>query len=903
MMERRRGQCVVAFTAIVAGALYVLVPHRAWTELLFYDGSVLVSVVAASFAASRMPAGPGRTAWSLAAVSLAGFLVAELIRWWFHLGGLDAFLTVADVVLLAAHAPLAAAALLLSRATRHRHDTGGWLDVTLLTLVAGLLLWTLVVQPALTEQDVAWTRTSVILGHPLVVFAVASRLALSRSARSRAVVLFAVGLAVTLAADVWFAWSDLRGLYRPGSTVDAVVLFGYALVAAAALDPSAARPGTEGRERAPGRERLVIVLVAGLTPQAVLVVALARRSELGLDTATLALATATVIGLLVGLRSWSLLVRARDLEAERGSHRLATVVEHSADAIVFVDVDGRVRYASPTAERWWGESGRHESLLDRISPEDRATVAGQLLELAGAGHAATCELSAGLIEGSGRRRVVEGCATNLLDDASVAALVVTLRDVTVRRELEAQLERRAFHDDLTGLANRALFVNRVTHALERAEESGQGVAVVFVDLDDFKAVNDGMGHAAGDALLQQLADRIRGCVPPGDTVARLGGDEFAVLLEDVPSESFALGLAARLLDMVSMPVDLGEHMIAVAASMGLATAQPDSTVASLLRDADLAMYSAKTGGKSRVVVFDERLRQATERQLRVKLGLPAAVTAGEVRVAYQPVRSVPADETVGFEALLRWEHPQLGRLDPREIVAAAEESGFVIDLGRWVLDRAVSQIADWNRRTGVDRTVSVNVSAAQLRHPTFADDVRRSLDTHGLEPGLLSLEVSESSLADADSAFESLEALAAIGCGIAIDDFGTGYSALTVLRRFPVAAVKIDRRFIARLDERVEEQDFVRSVLAMADALSIGAVAQGVETAEELSVLDRMDCGFAQGFYLQTPMTPLEVEAQLLSITDDGAPQGRVERRTAGTAVSGAGASGGSRPGASASAD
>ncbi len=476
---------------------------------------------------------------------------------------------------------------------------------------------------------------------------------------------------------------------------------------------------------------------------------------------------------------------------------------------------------------------------------------------------ATLPLEGRVRAGGDQTRAVEGTGCNLLADDVVGGLVVTLRDVTDRLALEAQLERRAFQDDLTGLANRALFADRVAHALDRsARDEGGHVGVLFLDLDDFKAVNDGMGHGAGDELLRGVATRMRVGLRPADTVARLGGDEFAILLENVPSPEFAFGIATRVLELLSLPIEVAGVSLAVPASVGVTLATETSTVESLLRDADIAMYRAKSQGKGRIAMFDETLRDVASRRLALKVELPDALRLAQFRLDYQPIVGVADGVIVGFEALIRWHHPQRGLISPGEFIPVAEESGAIVEIGAWVLEEACSQAVRWNERSERPLSISVNVSAAQLRSPAFPGLLRRVLASTGLPHSLLTIELTESVLIDHVRLAPILGELRAIGVDIAIDDFGTGYSSLSYLQSFPVTSVKVDRSFVSQLTTH-GDSGLVRSILALAEALGLSTVAEGVETPGQLEALSSLDCALVQGYYTGYPQSPEEIEALL----------------------------------------
>ncbi len=448
-----------------------------------------------------------------------------------------------------------------------------------------------------------------------------------------------------------------------------------------------------------------------------------------------------------------------------------------------------------------------------------------------------------------------------LDDG----FTVTFRDMTQHKLLQDALEHQALHDPLTGLPNRLLLASRIEHALERLPRVALSLAVLFIDLDRFKVLNDGLGHAAGDALLVEFGQRLRDAARPGDTIARFGGDEFVILCEDLLNDYDADRVARRLLEVIASPFQIQGREITVTASIGVATAHTsDSDPASLVRDADAAMYRAKANGSNRVEFFDEALRSEVVTRLDIEVELRHAIDHGELRVLYQPIVSVSDQRIVAAEALVRWQHPRHGLLAPDQFLHIAEETGLVVALGAQVLEAAVTQLADWQQSMGAlaPRSVCVNLAAAQLAIPELADFVGRALSDAGIEPTALCLEVTETALIrDPVTAEMTLHALAARGVQIALDDFGTGYAPLSYLQRFPVDFIKIDRSFIDGLGHSSGDRAVVAAVIALAASLGMTTVAEGIETATQLEVLEQLGCSLMQGYYFSPPVPPDEVTA------------------------------------------
>jgi diguanylate cyclase (GGDEF)-like protein/PAS domain S-box-containing protein len=873
--------------ALVLGAVFVAAPYSTWSELLLYDVAALLMFVMA-LTGWRSSTGRDRRFPACVTLAIGAFLLGELVWWAFLSLGLDPYPSIADGAFLSGYVPLAAAAAVLVADGQSHRDRSSWLDAGILTAVAGLVVWRVLMEPHVGDPSVSGLYTAVTLAYPLADLVVLGSMLVflfSSALRDRRSMLFSCGVVATMTGDLVFAYQDLHGTFVDGSWVTFAWILGYVLIGTAAVTPPD-RARFARDDVSIGRGRLVCTLLAVVVPQAVIAMELTDSHESGHGSVGVALGVSVVTLVLVSLRMWGLLGRARAVEQRRGADRLSTVIHHSADAVLLVDDSFHVSFASPAVANLTGVDPDVCSGLVVTSwfADDADDFARQLEQLALMPIGAVIPVEGRFASSDGSMRFVEGTACNLLDDGTIDSIVITLRDVSVRRELEEQLERRAFHDGLTGLANRALFVDRLRHALARTTRSAdRGLAVVFIDLDDFKAVNDGMGHAVGDELLQKVADRLRACLRRGDTIARFGGDEFAILLEDVTCPVHARELAESVIEILRLPMDVGDLYLAVPASVGVAFAVADSTNESLMRDADIAMYSAKAQGKYRVVVFDDKLRDRARERLSMKMQLPQALVAGEFHLCYQPIYDIGAEQTLnGFETLIRWNHPSRGAVAPLDFVPLAEDTGDIIDIGRWVLEEACQQAAAWNERVGSPLTMSVNVSAVQLHHAGFLADVRRILESTGLPGRLLILEITESVLMEHQTVEGILDDLRALEVGIAIDDFGTGYSSLSYLRQFPVTSLKIDRSFVADL-AATRYPGLVRSIISIADALGLGTVAEGVETADQLDLLVAADCHVAQGFFLGEPQPSGEIDALLRAVRH--APHRQIDDRLVKTST------------------
>jgi diguanylate cyclase (GGDEF)-like protein/PAS domain S-box-containing protein len=555
-----------------------------------------------------------------------------------------------------------------------------------------------------------------------------------------------------------------------------------------------------------------------------------------------------------------------EVTTRESEDRFRSLVQNSSDLTLVLD-SGTIMYASEASVKLLGIApkdliGRPPSEL--VHPDDlgwlRDRIAADF-----ANNATSQPLELRVRRADGDWIHVEAVVANLAERPSVRGTVVNARDITERKQAEAALEHQALHDSLTGLPNRLLFLDRLDHAMARAERDKEAApAVMFLDLDRFKLVNDGLGHDAGDELLAAVASRLRDSLRPGDTVARFGGDEFVLLFESVADSDRAEELATRVLACFEHPYDVDGEKLLVSASVGVALYDPAHTAAELVRDADAAMYRAKAQGRGRMQMFDAATREHELVRVHTENALRGALEHDELRVFYQPIFELRDLRPVGVEALVRWQHPTRGLLPPGEFIGVAEDSGLIVALGAWVLAEACRQVVEWNRGLPDGETIglSVNLSARQLAEPGLVETVRSTLQTAGLDPTSVDvwLEVTETLVVrDPETAAARLSELRALGVRLAVDDFGTGYSSLSYLRRFPVSALKVDRAFVAGLGQSDEDEAIVIAMVRLAHALGIEVVAEGVETDLQLRRLQDIGCDYAQGYLLQVPLPASEL--------------------------------------------
>ncbi len=876
-----RARALVGLAGALALVYFLLPPGTGPESIRVIAPAIGVGAVLMGIATYQPP----RTLpWALMAIAL-GCLAASNVVWsTLYFASNETFPSIAGVFHVAAAVLLVLATALLGHDTAEE-DSLSSIETLIVSVAVGVGVWLIVIEPFLNDREVPLGDRVWAVIVPLIdalALAIAIRTVIQVRFRYPSAVLVAVGLGMQLTADTSRSVQELRDTFGPGGLAAALSVAAPLVLAASALDPTMALTHSPDGERAAvGFGRVVWLSVAALTPLTVLLAL--TLTDLGSQSTRIVAALCAVVVVVLALaRMWGLVARVRELTERQGQDRLAAMVEHSSDVVMLVNAYGQIQYASPGLISTLGHRGDDwigRPLIDLVASDDRDASAVELKRVVSLGPGSTVKFEVSLVRVDGQRRRMEATIANLLGGEAVDGMVATFRDVTEQRNLERQLSHRAFHDELTGLANRALFLDRMDHALRVARPETDPLVVLFVDLDDFKSVNDALGHGVGDQLLRAIADRIRRVASTGDTPARLGGDEFAILLEDRGGVDRAIDVAENLLRLLREPVSLAGYELAVLASVGVAVASPGMTTSGLLRDADIAMYEAKRAGKSQIKIFDPAMRLTATRHLEFRSELGLAIERNQMRIMFQPMIDLLNGQVVGAEALIRWDHPVRGEVSPMEFIPIAERAGLIGPIGEWVLNESFRHAVRW--QDSGQRYVSVNVSAIQIRQSEFVTQVRDALQRHRLDPSLVMLEITETMFVEeVESANGNLDELRSLGIRIAIDDFGTGYCSLSYLQRFPVDVVKIDRRFVEELGDQQKSSTLAKMILQMTSALGVTSVAEGIERPAQLNELRSLGCDIGQGYLLARPMAAAELDRRL------GVAPGAVSGSSAFTSVS-----------------
>jgi diguanylate cyclase (GGDEF)-like protein/PAS domain S-box-containing protein len=544
--------------------------------------------------------------------------------------------------------------------------------------------------------------------------------------------------------------------------------------------------------------------------------------------------------------------------------RFRAFIETTSELVWSWDLNFEFTYINPAVENVLGykpEECLGKSIKPFMHEEDRLLFENKLPQLIAEKKGWT-ERVLRWRHKNGSFRYLESFAVPIFDDnEDIVGYRGSDRDITERKLAEDQLLYDAFHDNLTGLANRALFINHLQMAIERYKRNQQLFAVLFLDFDRFKVINDSLGHPEGDNLLQQVTPRLKSCLRTGDLIARLGGDEFAILLGELNTESDALRIAERIQDELRAPFKLGGRDIFISASIGITfSAEDDLQAEGMLRDADTAMYHAKGRGKAQYQVFNQKMHQQAISRLQMETDLHRALERREFVLHYQPIINLQTENLEGFEALVRWNRPDLGFVPPGEFIPVAEETGLILSLGRWILNESCRQLCEWKICNPLANplTVSVNLSSKQFFQDDLVEQVAEALALANLEPDCLKLEITESYLLEnTEKLIVKMNRLKELGVHLSLDDFGTGYSSLSYLHRLPLSYLKVDRSFVTNMEESRENSEIVNTIIKLAKNLKIKVVAEGIETAGQLEKLKLLNCEYGQGYYFSKPLNPI----------------------------------------------
>ncbi|MDQ1627908.1 MAG: hypothetical protein QOI54_1652 [Actinomycetota bacterium] len=849
---QRPGTWAYAAVVLTGMVSYLAVPGD--FSRLGYELVCLATLIAVSLAFRRVPA-RARRSWALIVAALALWLLAACIMDFNALvldRPLPAF-SAYDVTNIAAYFLLLAAYLDLLVVRRSRVDREALLDAAIFVVAVGAAMYELVVQPMWAIPGLSTMTKTMYSTYPvldLFVLALSAQMLLA-GRRPRALSLLIgggmsvfvvdLGAATVGAADpAWMHWLFFGYL---------VATFFYGFAALDPTLPAIADPAVPLRTFGVVRMTCVGAALA-LGPFLAAVQAMTGMKP---DLVGLAVVGGVVTALVL-TRMWLLVQQERRrLLLEQREEYFRTITEKTSDLMRIFRSTGEVTYDSPALSSLLGlDPGADQaSYAAGFHPEDHPLLAAAVQDCRSQpGELVELELR---VAGEGHERWLAARLVDLATVPSVGGTLMVLQDVTARKMLERELTHSAFHDSLTDLPNRALLRDRLETAIARSTRTGQGLAVLFFDLDNFKTVNDGLGHGVGDELLRTLAERFRTVLRPEDTIARMGGDEFAVVAEALLDPEMASGVAERLLAVLAVPLPVGGTAVHVGASIGIAMATSGSTAEQLLRDADAAMYAAKAAGKGRFQIFVPAMHERVVQRLEMEADLRAALERHEFTLDFQPTIALRDGAVTGFEALLRWRHPD-GLVRPDQFIPIAEETRLIVPIGRWVLREACMEAVSW-QQPGKSLSVAVNVSVRQLEDPDLLNDVRHALVASGLEPGLLVLEITESTLVSNPSAVaECLGRVKSLGVRIAVDDFGTGYSSLAYLRQFPIDILKIDRSFVNGISTDTAADVLVRSLVELSRSLSLETVAEGIETLQQAEKLRADGCQSGQGFLFARPM-------------------------------------------------
>jgi diguanylate cyclase (GGDEF)-like protein/PAS domain S-box-containing protein len=877
-VRRPRPFTITVLAAVAAFAACVLVGGGGLGRDLANVATTLMTLAAGAACLGRAALRPGRMRLTWVGVGLGTVSYsfgAGALTWYETLVGRPVPVPGLPDLGYLGMVPLTAAGLLMVPVTRQSvaNRVRGIIDCLMIAASLLLVSWIIVLGPLIAGGGDTALARSVILGHPVgdvvLITVVLYLLALLRRGGRDSGPLILIGAAMLLIgiSDTIVAYVQLNNPYAAAGALDVGWFAGFALVLLAARRPD--RPAPAAPAEGSAVQQPFVILVPYAAVLGALLVSVVWYALGGHPGAFFGWCRSALILLIVARQLLTLLenrhlteylesrVAARTAELYASEQRFRALVAQSSDSVALIDRDSTIRYQSDSAERIFGYRARDligVRIAGQGDPHAGELIAAAIEAIAAEPYAVTV-LELPLTHKDGRVRLGEMTITNLLDDPSVHGLVLNTRDIHDAQELQDQLLYEAYHDGLTQLASRALFGERLAEALAKVG-SGDDVAILFLDLDGFKEVNDSLGHAAGDQLLVQVAERLRESVRDGDTVARFGGDEFAVLVQSIVARADAGTVARRIVAAIGEPFTIDGRELRVGASIGLASATDATDMEQLLRNADLAMYEAKAAGGSGFASYDPHMHDVLVDRLELEADLRLALDRNELVLHYQPTIDLRTGEITGFEALIRWHHPTRGLVSPLDFIGIAEATGLIVPLGRWVMVEACRQAVAWAPRR---LKMAVNVSVRQFDRCDLASVVALVLAETGLPAHQLCLEMTESVLlTDTDENLAQLHRIKELGVTLAMDDFGTGYSSLAYLRRFPMDTLKIDRSFVDRLGGDSKDVALVQTIVNLGRSLGMATVAEGIEDPAQLVVLQEMGCDFAQGYLLSRPMPAAE---------------------------------------------
>jgi diguanylate cyclase (GGDEF)-like protein/PAS domain S-box-containing protein len=854
-------------------------PNPDLLDSVSFEALIVVTAVLFFLSALAQP-GRWRRPWLLVSTGLFAVLLGSLTQALYQavLGHVPSP-SLADAFFLAFYPLIMVGLLRFPRALTTRTEAVGFaLDAVAVLFGSGMVIAYLLIIP--TIESTSGGLSSLIvsaalpLGDVLLVFGLVSLVVRRRSLpRDASIAALAAALLLLLVADLLYSYQSIDGGSANQTLQSCLGALSWILVAWAGYERLRKKSDDAGEREivVPNLFAYLVAYVAAIAGFAVLLLAAhgTLRTPFGLM-----LMTAVAVTPLLLARQVVALRESGTLYELKGSHeteeRFRSLVTNSSDTIFVTNEATSILYATPSAASVLGfepDDIDERKLSDLVHPDDL----GHMLSLVADCASQTARSVRGewrLSDHEGAWHFTETVIANLLDDPHVHGLVFTSRDIGERIRFQNELQHQAFHDALTGLANRVLFKDRVEHALAHAARNDVDVAVLFMDIDDFKLVNDSYGHVLGDNLLVQVADRLRGMLRMSDTAARLGGDEFAVLLEGATDLDEACQVGQRLLDLFEEGFQLDATHLSITVSVGIAVSDGSHTSAEeLLRDADVAMYSAKAHGKDRLEVFEPAMQAAVYERLELANELRRAVDRHEFVVYYQPIIEIATQRIVGTEALVRWQHPREGLKLPGWFIQVAEETGLIVPIGNSVLDEACRQLRRW--QDTFDETslrMSVNLSPRQIKDPLLVEKVRDALAASAIDPAGLTLEITETALVeDSYTTLARLRKLKALGVRLSIDDFGTGYSSLSYLRQFPVDGVKIAKPFVDHVADGEDHSALARAIITLGETLELEVIAEGIEQEEQMRELRKLGCKLGQGFFSSRPVDAASLTELLAS--------------------------------------